>query len=379
MPPNHRILHICNDFAGSKVHSNLVHKLDDMGLRQAVYCPVRQKDLLGRNRFESERTDIAYSFVIKPWYKFCYYHKRRMLYQDMKRHISLADVSLIHASTLFSDGGLAYNAHREFGIPYVVAVRSTDVDDFGRLMPHTWPSARRILMAAERIYFISEALRREFKSLPWVHSLWKKIRDKCILRPNGIDDFWLQHVRREQPRGQGIIYLGELLHRKNIVRLIEAVQALREESPFADLTLTLIGKQKGDKPTEEAMRLNRDFVVYHEPIYDKPMLMDYLRRAALFAMPSWDETFGLVYVEALSQNLPILYSRGTGVDGMFGEQRPVGVGVESHSVEQIREALREMLTHPERYSNAQVDFSRFEWSGIAESYLKDYVEILSSD
>ena len=45
-------------------------------------------------------------------------------------------------------------------------------------------------------------------------------------------------------------------------------------------------------------------------------------------MPSRYETFGLVYGEAMSQGLPIIYSKGQGVDGYFKEGT-VGYGVVS--------------------------------------------------
>lgn len=43
-----KILHICNDFAGSKVHVNLTKQLDGMGVNQVVYCPVRDKQNVGK-------------------------------------------------------------------------------------------------------------------------------------------------------------------------------------------------------------------------------------------------------------------------------------------------------------------------------------------
>lgn len=49
-----KILHICNDFAGSKVHVNLVKKLDDIGISQIVYCPVRNKLSMGKNQFSND-------------------------------------------------------------------------------------------------------------------------------------------------------------------------------------------------------------------------------------------------------------------------------------------------------------------------------------
>ena len=35
-----------------------------------------------------------------------------------------------------------------------------------------------------------------------------------------------------------------------------------------------------------------------------------MARAQLFALPSWDEAFGLVYTEAMAQGTPVLALRG---------------------------------------------------------------------
>ena len=158
-----KILHISNDFANSKVHSNLIQQLDKMGVEQIVYCPIRSKEEYGKNSFNSNITQIVYSLCIRSWYKFVYHYKRRVLYNDLKNKVDLSCVELIHAATLFSDGGIAYKAYKEYGIPYVVAVRNTDINDFLPLMKHTYSAGRKILLNASRIYFISEGLKRLFE------------------------------------------------------------------------------------------------------------------------------------------------------------------------------------------------------------------------
>lgn len=63
-----------------------------------------------------------------------------------------------------------------------------------------------------------------------------------------------------------------------------------------------------------------------------------MRSCSVFAMPSIFETFGLVYLEALSQNLPVVYTKGQGIDGMF--DNTVGIGVDPLSVEEIKNAIK---------------------------------------
>ena len=94
-------------------------------------------------------------------------------------------------------------------------------------------------------------------------------------------------------------------------------------------------------------------------------------------MPSLHDTFGLTYIEALSQQLPIVYTKGQGVDGLFENiDNPVGIAVNPLSVDEIAEVIEIILKNPEKYSNRQVDFNMFDWAKIAEQYIKDYEEVI---
>ena len=85
-------------------------------------------------------------------------------------------------------------------------------------------------------------------------------------------------------------------------------------------------------------------------------------------MPSHCETFGLVYVEAMSQGLNTLCTKGEGIDGVFNKK--VGEFVESLSVVSIREALRKLLNNNEEYELLSEDeLIAFDWDRIAERYM----------
>lgn len=370
---NMRVLHITNDFAGSKVHCNLAKALDKEGLEQVVYCPVRNKKLLGGNQFEGNQIEFVYSNCIKSWYKYVYYFKERKLYHDLKKHVDLLRVDFIHAHTLFSDGGLAYKAHKEFGIKYAVTIRNTDINYFMRLMKHTFPYGRKILVNAEKIYFISVGLKKLFEKSSLCESIYEDIKDKFVVQPNGIDDYWHKHINQTGHTGHVILYIGEFTPNKNVGRLIEAVKKVRAVSGLQDCRLILIGGGRDKNGEVEALiKDSSEFVEYLGKIYDKDRLLKIMRTCAVFAMPSITETFGLVYIEALSQNLPVIYTKNQGIDGMF--DKSIGLSVNPHSVDDIGEAITRILEVPQAYNNMKVDFTQFKWDKIAKRYRAMYHE-----
>lgn len=369
------VLHISNGYADSKVHSNLTKALDELGIRQTVYCPVREEKFLGRYRFEGHRINFVYSYCIKPWYKFVYHYKRWMLYKDMKHRIALNEFDIIHAPSLFSDGGLALKAYKEYGIPYVVAVRNTDINTFIKYLKHTYHTGREIALQAKKIFFISKAELDEFVESDFARPIYSQIKDKIVLQPNGIEDYWLEHISHTPRKGHQILYIGDFTPNKNVGRVIKAINQLRENAEFADLKFVIVGGGKDkDNSTLKMIESHPDFIEYLGKIYDKEKLASIMHQSALFVMPSIHETFGLVYLEALSQNLPVIYSKGQGIDGLFDES--VGIRVNPLSVNEIRDAIRNILENPGNYSNKGVSFTDFNWKSIAEKYIGFYREVM---
>ena len=372
------VLHISNGYADSKVHSNLTKALDELGIQQTVYCPVREEKFLGRFQFEGSKIDFVYSFCIKPWYKFAYHYKRWMLYKDLKRRIELNKFDVIHSPSLFSDGGLALKAYKEYGIPYVVAVRNTDINVFMKYLKHTFHTGREIALNAKKIFFISKGELDEFVESDFARPIYSQIKDKIVLQPNGIEEYWLEHVSHTPRRGHQILYIGDFTPNKNVGRVITAINQLKENAEFADLKFVIVGGGKDkDNSTLEMIELHPDFIEYLGKIYDKEKLAGIMRQSALFVMPSINETFGLVYLEALSQNLPVIYSKRQGIDGLFDES--VGVRVNPLSVDEIRDAIRDILQNPGKYSNKGISFNDFDWKDIAERYIgfyRDAIECL---
>src|SRR5699024_5464738 len=137
--------------------------------------------------------------IIKSWDKYIYFSKIMRMKKDVEKNFDLSKVNIIHAHSLFSDGGVAYEIYKKYDTPYVVAVRDTDVNQYFKKAKHLKPYALKILMNAKAIVFLSQAYKESVidKFVPL--SLQDKIHEKSVVIPNGISSFWLNNIYSNRP------------------------------------------------------------------------------------------------------------------------------------------------------------------------------------
>lgn len=369
-----RILHICNDFTGSKVHAELYRRLDMQGINQTVYTYYDGSVRSRKNEFMALHTDFVYDDILSRRWRKLYPFKELWVAWHLRKRINPKNYDCICATTMMSDGGVAYLLSKTYHIPYIVAVRSTDIYTFLE-KKLSWPFARTILLGAERIIIVTKSYQLTLSEHPATVRIWKCILDKILIQPNGIDDFWLQHISRcKMENNHSLCYVGNFNRRKNISRLIDAVCSLKER--FPDIQLNLIGEH-GTQYGEVMEKVDKyEYIHYLGPIYDKVKLKEVFLQNSVFAMPSIHETFGLVYLEALSQNLRLIYTQGQGIDGLFEK---VGIAVDPLSVDSIATGIEYIFNHFDDLGNGEADFSDYDWGAIANRYIEIYKKVIGQE
>ena len=148
---------------------------------------------------------------------------------------------------------------------------------------------------------------------------------------------------------------------------MEAVLKLKENG--YNLQLHLIGGNGNDTKQIKSIAVEHPEVFHlHGVIQDKDKIRAIMQQCHVFTMPSLTETFGLVYVEALSQGLSILYTEGEGVDGFFSSS--YGERCNPKSVQNIAEKLERMLMLYEDYFiDENYLRNHFDWDIVADKYL----------
>src|SRR5699024_2314840 len=343
-----KLLHICSYYVGNKLYKNMVENLATKNIDQTVYIPVRSKAHLGKNKLpESVRTvDYKYRNILNKFDRFFFKRKINKQKKDIEKNvINKNPPEVIHAHTVFSDGGTAYLLNKKYGIKYILNVRNTDINYYYKYAIHLRPFMYKILLNAESIVFISHAYKRRMHSLLPSH-ISKKIEQKLHVIPNGIDEYWHKNAEAKdysiQSKKINLLFIGSINKNKNLYATILACKRLMEEG--YDVTLHVIGN--GPK-LEDAEKLCADLsiqdnVIFYGYIDDKKRLLSIYRSSDIFVMPSYRETFGLVYIEAMSQGLPVIYSRNQGIDGYFIDGE-VGYSIDPNDFKSIVIAVEKIV------------------------------------
>jgi glycosyltransferase involved in cell wall biosynthesis len=150
---------------------------------------------------------------------------------------------------------------------------------------------------------------------------------------------------------QSILFVGLDWQRKGGPELVEAFRLLRPRFPQA--ALTIVGAQPALE--EEGLR-----VVGRVPVEE---LNAYYRAATIFCMPSRNEPFGVVFVEAMAHALPVVAARIGALPDMVADDRN-GYLVPAGDVDALVQALESLLESEEK----RAQFGRQSWKLAQERY-----------
>lgn len=367
------------------MYENLYTQLDKLGVRQTVYVPLNPANhsRVGNQmiEFQTPESKIIYSTVLKPRHRFLYMDKINTIVRDLKNVVDLSSVDAIHASTLCLDGAVAYKLHKETGIPYMCAIRNTDVNNYYKVFKWRKGFFSRILLAASKIIFISPKYKENFLGGIIPAGVRRVIEDRVMVIPNGIGNVFLENKSTGHKTFNGelnLIFVAAFYKGKGLVETIQAIELLREKG--YKITLNAIGKGLPNRPHDSEYEAQVDTLAKGKDwiktqTFKKPgEIIAEMRQANAFVMVSKPETFGLVYVEALSQHLPIIYAQGQGFDGYYPDGLvgyPAEAGNAGNIAENIERLMKNYAQIAHNVESLNID-EAFDWSNIGKKYLSIY-------
>jgi glycosyltransferase involved in cell wall biosynthesis len=240
---------------------------------------------------------------------------------------------LIHSHRLTFDGIAGWLLSRRRQIPHFISVRGEVESKIFRFKPTYRPLLRRIVDDANKILYVSawyEPHLRAATGLPTT---------KGRPLPNIVSN--VTRTITPLTPGNSIVVAANLdiYQKKGLDRLIPAFGRVANQLPGVTLEVFGGGSAASVAAVKKLIADHSlsDRVVLHGRVPNSQFLAA-LPTAIALAMPSHNETFGMVYTEALFAGIPVLFSKATGIDGYL-DGLNVGIGVDPTDDQAIAAAL----------------------------------------
>lgn len=257
-----------------------------------------------------------------------------------------------------------------YGIPYVVALRGSDVPGYNEKYRFLYPLFRPLI----RLIWSQAAT--VIPNSAGLCDLAAKTAPKQAFHiiENGVDTKHFSPDSAKRPKDEFIITPGasRLTERKGLRYLIEAVALLAPR--FPELCLKILG--------EGSARFGLETLVREKGVAERVKFLgripreataQYYQEASLFVLPSLNEGMSNAMLEALASGLPIIATDTGGTKELLrpGEN---GVVVPMKSIPALAEAIEFFLvdrTKIDQYGQASRDLAeKKSWHTVAQSFLE---------
>lgn len=365
-----RLLHINGNYLFTYLHQNMIRALSKYISDNEIIVPMYDKS----RAIVKPDSNVTVSECFNKWDRVIFDYKQLKIFKSIDKLYNIDEFDCIHAYTLFTDGNCAMRLSEKYNKPYVVAVRNTDVNEFFKKMFYLRKRGVKIMRNASAVFFLSEKYKRQVFDKYVPSKYRKEIEDKTYVIPNGIDDFWINNAYKKDKSDKKnikIVYAGRIDKNKNIPTTQKAIKILNQRGYNAKLTV--VGKVEDKR---EFKKITSDSNTFYIKALPKEKLSEVYRQNDIFVMPSLTESFGLVYVEAMSQGLPVIYTRGQGFDGQFPDGE-VGYAVGDKDVAEIADKIEAVCrNYAEIGQRAVKNVQKFRWDEICKKYIEIYNNII---
>lgn len=280
---------------------------------------------------------------------------------------------IIHAHAMNSGGILAHQIHLETGIPFVITEHSST---YARKLIRNWQRDAMLKSAtdcASRIAVSREfckLLKSEYQGLDW-----KYIPNILSAQAAEPYDF------SAKPSNQKFTFcsVAHLNAKKGFDILLEAFAEALKIRPELELHIGGGGMEEGNL-RQQAKNLGLENSVTFLGSLNYPDVLALMRRSNAFVLASRNETFGVVFIEALAQGLPVIATRCGGPESFITPER--GLLIPKENVKALTDALIELSERSHEFlpetlrNNCLAEFGKEQ---VVEKIISEYRKVLSEN
>ncbi len=175
-----------------------------------------------------------------------------------------------------------------------------------------------------------------------------------------------------------ILFVASILYRKGIFDLIEALNLVRSDFPKIELLVAGSGPAKAVTLLKKAITKAHFKAKYLGPI-PYPLRLKLFQKADIFCLPSYQDAYPSVILEAMAVGLPTVTTRqiDTPIINNYS-----GILVETADIDMLAGAIKKLIVSPKLYAkislNAQKAVAGLTWQKQAEKFITDWQKMRPS-
>jgi len=302
------------------------------------------------------------------------------MYQGIKdlvnriRHEFFFD--LIHAHVVLPDGFAAMLINKRYHKPLIVTIHGQDIymtiDKNQKCREYIY----QVLKSARRVVVVSSILKR------LITNNFFGLDNKIQIIPNGVPIVKfsknMSGMMDKYKDKKIILSVGYLIERKAHAYVLEALPTIVKRHP--NIIYLIVGNGvEEERLKNQAKHLNIEHYVEFLGQMSHLTAMYLMSICNVFVLPSWNEAFGVVYIEAMAHGKPVIACRGEGIEDVVTDGE-TGLLVKPKNVESLVEAIDFLLSNPDECKAMgerarELVLKNYTWQKNAKKTLEIYHEL----
>lgn len=273
---------------------------------------------------------------------------------------------IIHCQSIFNSGFLGEYLSDKYNIPFVITEHNSGFIYKNQGFQKYYSSVIRIANKANRCFSVSSYYSRHLQNELSSNIAWG-------VHNNIVSDFFLK-TKIRIPNTENFIFLTiTRLHKiKNVSLIIESFELFTKQYPNSQLKIIGLGNQFRKLKTL-AKNLGIEKKIKFLGRVNRDRIPEEINASHVYLHSSLYETFGVVFVEALSMGRPIVTTDCGGADDIINNQ--VGIKVKNNNPIEFYKAMLIIYKNYNKYDSLKIREyceSKFSENILTEKLIQDY-------
>ncbi|MBE6064763.1 glycosyltransferase [Clostridium cochlearium] len=287
---------------------------------------------------------------------------------------------LIHSHVAVPDGYAGMILNKEFKVPHVVTIHGQDFQNTISRNINCKKALFNVLNHIDKIITVSNKLKNVVKD----ENFYNKIEvvnngiDKDYISVDKIQENYIEKNRINKNLIK-ILSVSNLKETKGIHINLKAIAKLKEI--YSNISYDIIGDGEYRGKLEELIKeLGLEDNVSFLGKLEHKEVIDIMKQYDIFSLPSYKEGFGMVYIEAMAQGIPVIGVKGEGIEDAI-ENGVNGFLVERKNIEELVKIMKFLIENPYKRIDIgkcaiETVLNKFTWNVNADKMISIYNEMI---